>query len=140
VPAGVAGELAERARPGPSQPTCRPVSISPDARLGFQLTGRQVGTVSIGIDDSGATAWTSNSEEDIVRSLVEDYFGQIDALITWARTQPRTAPTRREITRRYVARVLSPVERLRSVIVSRRTLRRPAGHPADTLPVVNWDN
>src|SRR5450432_2684922 len=43
------------------------------------------------------------SKEDIVRSLVEDYFGQIDALITWARTQPRTAPTRREILRRYVA-------------------------------------
>ncbi len=43
------------------------------------------------------------SKEDIVRSLVEDYFGQIDALITWARTQPRTAPTRREIMRRYVA-------------------------------------
>jgi AcrR family transcriptional regulator len=43
------------------------------------------------------------SKEDIVRSLVEDYFGQIDALIAWARTQPRTAPTRREIMRRYVA-------------------------------------
>jgi AcrR family transcriptional regulator len=43
------------------------------------------------------------SKEDIARSLVEDYFGQIDALITWARTQPRTAPTRREIMRRYVA-------------------------------------
>jgi AcrR family transcriptional regulator len=42
------------------------------------------------------------SKEDIARSLVEDYFGQIDALITWARTQPRTAPTRREILRRYV--------------------------------------
>jgi AcrR family transcriptional regulator len=43
------------------------------------------------------------SKEDIARSLVEDYFGQIDALITWARTQPRTAPTRREILRLYVA-------------------------------------
>jgi AcrR family transcriptional regulator len=43
------------------------------------------------------------SKEDIVRSLVEDYFGRIDALIAWARTQPRTAPTRREIMRRYVA-------------------------------------
>jgi AcrR family transcriptional regulator len=32
------------------------------------------------------------SKEDIARSLVEDYFGQIDALITWARTQPRTRP------------------------------------------------
>jgi AcrR family transcriptional regulator len=42
------------------------------------------------------------SKEDIVRSLVEDYFGQIDALIAWAKTQPRTAQTRREILGRYV--------------------------------------
>jgi AcrR family transcriptional regulator len=42
------------------------------------------------------------SKEDIVRSLVEDYFGQIDALIGWAKTQPRTPETRDEILRRYV--------------------------------------
>src|SRR5215831_7408717 len=42
------------------------------------------------------------SKEDIVRSLVEDYFGQIDALIAWAKTQPRTPETRDEILRRYV--------------------------------------
>jgi AcrR family transcriptional regulator len=42
------------------------------------------------------------SKEDIVRSLVEDYFGQIDALIAWAKTQPRTPAARREILGRYV--------------------------------------
>jgi AcrR family transcriptional regulator len=42
------------------------------------------------------------SKEDIVRSLAEDYFGQIDALIEWARSQPRSAQTRDEILRRYV--------------------------------------
>jgi AcrR family transcriptional regulator len=53
------------------------------------------------------------SKEDIARSLVEDYFGQIDALITWARTQPRTAPTRREIMRRYLAIVAEGSEAFR---------------------------
>jgi len=43
------------------------------------------------------------SKEDIVASLVEDYIGQLDALIVWARTQPRTSGTRREILRRYVS-------------------------------------
>jgi AcrR family transcriptional regulator len=43
------------------------------------------------------------SKEDIVASLVEDYFGQIDDLISWARTQPGTADTRGAILRRYVA-------------------------------------
>jgi AcrR family transcriptional regulator len=42
------------------------------------------------------------SKEDIVRSLVEDYIGQIDALIAWANAQPRTAETRQEIISRYV--------------------------------------
>jgi AcrR family transcriptional regulator len=42
------------------------------------------------------------SKEDIVRSLVEDYFGQLDDLIAWAKTQPRTAQTRGEILGRYV--------------------------------------
>lgn len=43
------------------------------------------------------------SKENIVRSIAEDHFGQIDALISWARTQPRTASARRDILRRYVA-------------------------------------
>jgi AcrR family transcriptional regulator len=42
------------------------------------------------------------SKEDIVGSLVQDYFGQIDALISWARTQPGSADTRGTILRRYV--------------------------------------
>jgi AcrR family transcriptional regulator len=42
------------------------------------------------------------SKEDIVRSLVEDYFGQMDELIAWAKTQPRNAQTRGEILGRYV--------------------------------------
>jgi AcrR family transcriptional regulator len=42
------------------------------------------------------------SKEDIVGSLVEDYFGQIDQLIAWAGTQPRTAKTRAVVLSRYV--------------------------------------
>src|SRR5258708_6193306 len=41
-------------------------------------------------------------KEDIARSRVEDYSGQIDALIAWANPQPRTSETRREILGRYV--------------------------------------
>jgi AcrR family transcriptional regulator len=42
------------------------------------------------------------SKEDIVRSLVEDYYGQMDALIAWGRDQPRTAGLRSDILSRYV--------------------------------------
>jgi AcrR family transcriptional regulator len=41
------------------------------------------------------------SKEDIVSSLVEDYFGQIDDLVAWGRTQPKTPAARAEVLRRY---------------------------------------
>ena len=43
------------------------------------------------------------SKEDIVTSLVEDYFGQIDELVSWGRTQPKTPESRAEVMRRYYA-------------------------------------
>jgi AcrR family transcriptional regulator len=42
------------------------------------------------------------SKEDIVTSLVEDYFGKLDDLIAWASTQPRTPKTRATVLSRYV--------------------------------------
>ena len=42
------------------------------------------------------------SKEDIILSLVEDYQGQIDALIGWAKERPGNADTRREILTRYM--------------------------------------
>jgi AcrR family transcriptional regulator len=41
------------------------------------------------------------SKEDIVASLVQDYFGQMDDLIAWGRTQPRTPETRAQVLNRY---------------------------------------
>jgi len=42
------------------------------------------------------------SKEDIIQSLVEDYQRQMDSLVDLARSEPRTAETRREILARYV--------------------------------------
>jgi AcrR family transcriptional regulator len=42
------------------------------------------------------------SKEDIVASLVEDYFGKLDELIAWAGTQPRSPKTRATVLSRYV--------------------------------------
>jgi AcrR family transcriptional regulator len=41
------------------------------------------------------------SKEDIVTSLVEDYFGQIDEMVAWGRTQPRTPESRAQVLERY---------------------------------------
>ncbi len=42
------------------------------------------------------------SKEDIVRSLVEDYVAELDDLIAWAKTRPRSPETRAEIITRYL--------------------------------------
>jgi AcrR family transcriptional regulator len=47
------------------------------------------------------------SKEDIIRSLVEDYYTQIDELIAWGQGQPRNDLTRREILSRYLRIVAS---------------------------------
>jgi AcrR family transcriptional regulator len=43
------------------------------------------------------------TKEDIVRSHVQDYLGQIGELVAWGEQQPRTLQTRREIITRYAA-------------------------------------
>jgi AcrR family transcriptional regulator len=42
------------------------------------------------------------SKEDIVTSLVEDYFGQLDELAAWAATQPRTPQTSAAVIGKYI--------------------------------------
>src|ERR1700722_18337769 len=42
------------------------------------------------------------SKEDIVRSLVDDYYGQVDAVIDWGRQQRGAPGMRDELLRRYL--------------------------------------
>ncbi len=42
------------------------------------------------------------SKEDIIRSVFEDYAADVDQLIAWGRSQPRTADAKRELLDRYV--------------------------------------
>jgi AcrR family transcriptional regulator len=46
------------------------------------------------------------SKEDIIRSLVDDYFGQIDSLVRWGKRQRRTPARRAEILSRYLDMVI----------------------------------
>src|ERR1700685_3510913 len=46
------------------------------------------------------------SKEDIVRSLLDDYFAQLDSLTDWARGQPATPAVRAEILTRYIDMVI----------------------------------
>jgi AcrR family transcriptional regulator len=46
------------------------------------------------------------SKEDIIRSLIDDYFGQVDALVRWGKRQRRTPARRAEILSRYLDMVI----------------------------------
>src|SRR5579859_2470697 len=66
------------------------------------------------------------SKEDIIESLVEDLHRQMDELIDWARSQPRTAQTRREILARYMDVVAERDQVFRMLHQNQAVLNTPA--------------
>jgi AcrR family transcriptional regulator len=46
------------------------------------------------------------SKEDIIRSLIDDYFGQVDDLVAWAKAERRTPARQAEILSRYLDMVI----------------------------------
>jgi len=69
---------------------------------GYEATSLREIAEALGVTKA-ALYYHFKSKEDIVRSLVEDYFGRIDALVAWGETEPPGPGRRAEILRRYVA-------------------------------------
>ncbi|HWG61776.1 MAG TPA: TetR/AcrR family transcriptional regulator [Streptosporangiaceae bacterium] len=78
------------------------VALELFAEQGYDKTSLREISQRLGVTKA-ALYYHFKSKEDIVASLVEDYFGQIDALIEWAHAQPRTADLPGEILSRYYA-------------------------------------
>jgi AcrR family transcriptional regulator len=76
------------------------VALELFAEQGYEKTSLREIAERLGVTKA-ALYYHFKSKEDIVRSLVEDYFGQIDALIEWGRSQPRTAEARGTVLSRY---------------------------------------
>jgi len=105
--------LASAVTPGPdtgghdarhrsdTRPRIQQVALELFAEQGYDKTSLREIAERLDVTKA-ALYYHFKSKEDIVRSLVEDYFGQMDALIAWAKSQPRTAETRREILARYL--------------------------------------
>jgi AcrR family transcriptional regulator len=86
---------------GDTRARIQQVAVALFAEQGYEKTSLREIAERLGVTKA-ALYYHFKSKEDIVRSLVEDYFGQIDALVAWARAQPAGAGTRAEILRRYV--------------------------------------
>src|SRR5450755_471584 len=84
---------------GDTRARIQEVAVQLFAEQGYEKTSLREIAARLDVTKA-ALYYHFNPKEDIVRSLVEDYFGQVDALISWARTQPGTAGTRATILRR----------------------------------------
>jgi AcrR family transcriptional regulator len=85
------------------------VALELFAEQGYDKTSLREIAERLGVTKA-ALYYHFKSKEDIVTSLVEDYFGQIDQLVAWGRTQPRTPEFRAEVLRRYYAIVAAAGE------------------------------
>jgi AcrR family transcriptional regulator len=79
----------------------RQLALKLFAEQGYEKTSLREIAEQLGVTKA-ALYYYFKSKEDIVRSLVEDYVADMDALIAWGRAQPRTRDTRAEIVRRYL--------------------------------------
>jgi AcrR family transcriptional regulator len=89
------------ARRGDTRARIQQVALELFAEQGYEKTSLREIAERLDVTKA-ALYYHFKSKEDIVRSLVEDYFGQMDALIAWAKGQPRTPATRGTLLRRYV--------------------------------------
>jgi AcrR family transcriptional regulator len=91
----------EGRRHGDTRARIQRVALELFAEQGYEATSLREIAERLDVTKA-ALYYHFKSKEDIVASLVEDYFGQMDALIGWAKSQPRSAQTRDEILSRYV--------------------------------------
>ncbi|GII32264.1 TetR/AcrR family transcriptional regulator [Planotetraspora mira] len=76
------------------------VAIKLFTEQGYEATSLREIAEALGVTKA-ALYYHFKTKEDIVASLTEDRAEAIQALVTWAKEQPRTPETRREIVRRY---------------------------------------
>jgi AcrR family transcriptional regulator len=85
------------------------VALELFAEQGYEKTSLREIAERLGVTKA-ALYYHFKSKEDIVHSFTDDYFHKLDALVEWAREQPRGEQTRREILDRYVSVVLASNE------------------------------
>jgi AcrR family transcriptional regulator len=99
------GEAAERvdgrSRRG-TRARIQAVAVEMFTEHGYEKTSLREIAEALGVTKA-ALYYHFKSKEDIVRSLLEDYFGRVDALVSWAQEEPAGPATRAEVLRRYVA-------------------------------------
>jgi AcrR family transcriptional regulator len=111
--------------PGPRRDTraqVQKVALELFAEQGYEKTSLREIAERLGVTKA-ALYYHFKSKEDIVHSFTDDYFAEIDNLLDWAKDQPRSEDTKREILGRYVGIVLAGGEVFRFLEQNRATVQ-----------------
>jgi AcrR family transcriptional regulator len=104
--AGGQGDHAEEhAQPRDTRARIQAVAVELFTEQGYDKTSLREIAERLDVTKA-ALYYHFKSKEDIILSLVDDYFGQVDSLAEWAQLQPRTPARRAEILRRYLDMVI----------------------------------
>ena len=98
------------------------VALELFAEQGYEKTSLREIAERLGVTKA-ALYYHFKSKEDIVHSFTDDYFAEIDALLDWAKEQPRSDQTQRAILERYVGIVMSGSEVFRFVEQNRASVQ-----------------
>jgi AcrR family transcriptional regulator len=104
-PEGGPPEGRDAASRGDTRSRIQAVAVELFSEQGYDKTSLREIAERLGVTKA-ALYYHFKSKEDIIRSLIDDYFGRVDALVAWARQQPRTPAVRAEILSRYLDMVI----------------------------------
>jgi len=102
------------------------VALELFAEQGYEKTSLREIAERLGVTKA-ALYYHFKSKEDIVHSFTDDYFAKFDALVEWAKDQPRGEATRREVIDRYVGIVLDGHEVFRFLEQNRASVETMHG-------------
>ena len=98
------------------------VALELFAEQGYEKTSLREIAERLGVTKA-ALYYHFKSKEDIVHSLTDDYFAEIDDLLDWAKEQPRSDQTQRAILERYVGIVMAGSEVFRFMEQNRASIQ-----------------
>ena len=98
------------------------VALELFAEQGYEKTSLREIAERLGVTKA-ALYYHFKSKEDIVHSFTDDYFAEIDAVLDWAKDQPRDDKTRQAILDRYVGIVLAGSEVFRFLEQNRASVQ-----------------
>src|SRR6058998_1711357 len=90
----------KRQRRGNTRQRIQDVALELFAEQGYDKTSLREIAERLDVTKA-ALYYHFKSKEDIVASLVEDYFGQMDDLVAWGKTLPRSPESRAQVLDRY---------------------------------------